>query len=367
MRLFDSLFRPGLRPLRVAILVAAAFVLTDALFAGYVHRAFRFPTFRFPADSKTFLDEYLTYLESDTATRTFFVGDSVIQGQHLADGETVPVQYAGAANAPAVNLGLTAAKTPDFFFLTGRLPSRPGATVIYNVNYKNFCAYDLSVPLRFRDLFDPALARTVAPDLRDALNAPENDPASASVVRRHWFLLRHRDWVNAALFGGHPRQQIKGYVDQIAARGLGSAWRHLLQSKTETPATRKDWPARSVEILRSYYRAMPLNDTNAVFRMIGPTARLARDRQFQPVFFANPMNRALLDRFQAIDWALYGDNVLRVRQAVETGGGVFFDYTNLLAPRHFVDNDHVTAEGARLLAGRLYRDIIRAAAPEGGE
>jgi hypothetical protein len=288
-----------------------------------------------------------------------------MHGQRLAAEHTTPAQIRAllAGRWLPVNLGLTAAKVPDFFYLTARLPARPREIAVYNINYKNFGAWDLALPMRFVDLYDPALDRLAGMDA-GAIVGADRRRASAdgwagqmgAAVKRVWLFYRCREWVAAALFGQHPRKVVKSYHQVLIQTGVAGSVDRLLRRRQRTDWTQTRWDEWALKVLRSYYDVAPLDARNPVYRFVEPTARLARERGLIPVFFANPMNREFFDRHALVDWSLYDANLARLREAVEGGGGIFLDYTDAIPASEFLDNDHLTVAGARRLAERLLQD-----------
>lgn len=351
------LLGPTWRPARAAALTLLAFVVLDLLLAQRLERRFAAGDFRPPNDSDQLVPEYLTWLAGRPDRKLYFLGDSTMNGPRLPPAATIP-GVVGRIVAPAgwrtANLGLIAAKLPDFFYLTAKLPARAGEIAVYNVNYKNFSPFDLTVPLRFHDLYDPGLDRLAGPDAASILKMGAAGPSRLDAfARAHWLFYRDRDWLNEDLFGLHPRKLLKSYYQIVTRTGLGGMLDRLARRRRKTDWSGARWDAWAVDTLRRYYSVLPLDRENAVFRFLTPAAKLAHERGLTPVFFANPMNRELADRFGLVDWPLYAANLRRIRNAVEDGGGVFLDCTDLIPSSGFQDNDHLTADGARRLAEAL--------------
>jgi lysophospholipase L1-like esterase len=358
------------RPVRVAALVALLFIAADFALAHRLERRFAGGDFRLPNDSDQLLPEYLQWLAAQPNRKVYFIGDSTMAGPRLPPAATIPGQFAREPAARAwrvANFGLIAAKLPDFFYLAAKVPARRGEVAILNVNYKNFSPSDLSVPLRFHNLYDPALNGIAGADSAQILGVAGAPPGRVDAfVRRHWFLYRNRDWVNENLFGIHPRKLLKSYFQVVTRTGVRGMADRLLRRRHKPNWTAARWDPWAVDALRAYYAVPLLDDANAVFRFLAPTARLARERGLTPVFFANPMNRELADRFQLVDWPTYVENLRRIRAAVEAGGGVFLDYTDLVPSTGFQDNDHLTADGAQRVAAKLAADCAPYLAVAGG-
>ncbi|MBZ0272460.1 hypothetical protein K8I61_10510 [bacterium] len=373
-----------IRTARVAIFVIAAFVLVDIAFRHASHASFARPTFRFANDTRALLTDYLAWLSANDEPTIHFIGDSTIQGQRLDAANTPPALVAAllhdtpARDYRVANIGLTATKLPDAFYITHRIGTRPGDVFVYNINYKNFGAWDLGVPMRFPDLYAPDADRFVGAGAREAVRAGPSDSdatadpwargvtAAEAFARDHWFFYRNRDIVNAWIFGLHPRKLARSYYQVAVASGFRASIERLSRRR----AARRDWTETrwddwAIEVLRSYYDVAPLDDTNPVFRFLGPTARLAREREAVPIFFANPMNRALNGQFGLVDADAYTANLHRVKAAVEGGGGIFLDYSDLVPGDEFFDNDHMNPAGSRRLAQALARDIAGALARRG--
>lgn len=370
-----SWWHPARRPIRVALLVVLAFVATDFALRADLARHFASGAFRLPRDTNLFLREYITYLGEHSAPRIYVIGDSVIQGVRLAPGETVPARIGARLPAPwsAANLGLTASKIPDFFYMTGLLRAQPGDVAVYNINPKNFSAYDIARPLRFYDLYDASLDRVAGFDAADALAIPPDrrrPRAGGDAVSRTandaWFFFRNRDWISAELLGTHPRKLIDSYHRVFVYSGVRGSIDRLLRRAGRTDWREKRWDPWAIDVLKKYYDVPPLDDANPVFRFIAPCARLARERGMTPVFFMTPMNRAFADEHALVDWARHADNIARIRAAIEANGGVFVDTTDTVAPGGFADNDHLNTAGADQLAAALAGTILPRLGDDGG-
>ena len=370
-----SWWHPAWRPIRVAVLVVLAFIATDIALRADISRQFASGAFRLPRDTNLFLREYISYLGDHAAPRVYVIGDSVIQGVRLTPAETVPARIGARLPAPwsAANLGLTASKIPDFFYMTALLRARPGDVAVYNINPKNFSAYDLARPLRFYDLYDASLDRVAGFDAAEALAIPADrrgHKARGDAVSRAandaWFFYGNRDWISAELLGTHPRKLIDSYHRVLVYSGVRGSIDRLLRRAGRTDWREKRWDPWAIDVLKKYYDMPPLDDANPVFRFIAPCARLARERGMTPVFFMTPMNRAFADEHELVDWARHADNIARIRAAVEASGGVFVDTTDTVAPDGFTDNDHLNAPGADALAGTLAGVILPFLVSDGG-
>lgn len=351
-------------------MVILLFAGADAAMRAAVRREFASGSFRPPHDSDRLVVEFIEYLNERPADSpaVFMIGDSVIQGARLPTGQAVPARLAARLpGARVANLGLTAAKTPDFFFVTHRLRAVRRDIAVYNINVKNFGAFDRERPLRFHDLYiDDAFSRTAAGADLDALDVRGESTADVADRLRatlregvldRWFLFRNRDAVSAALFGAHPRKTIEGYYRVAMRTGARGAMDRLERRVTKKDWRDTRWEPWAVDALRRYYDIDPALDRNVVFRFVGHTARLARARGLVPIVFMTPMNRELCDRFGLVDWERYARDVAAIRASVEAAGGVFWDFTDAASTHEFVDNDHLTAEGADRLAARLAEHV----------
>ncbi len=370
-----SFWHPTRRPIRVALLVVLAFVATDIALRADLARQFASGTFRLPRDTNLFLREYIAYLGEHPARRVYVIGDSVIQGVRLAPDETVPARVGARLPAPwsAANLGLTASKIPDFFYMTALLRAQSGDVAVYNINPKNFSAYDLARPLRFYDLYDATLDSVAGFDAADALAIPPDrrgprasGDAASRAANDAWFFFRNRDWISAELLGTHPRKLIDSYHRVFVYSGVRGSIDRLLRRAGRTDWREKRWDPWAIDVLKKYYDVPPLDGANAVFRFIAPCARIARERGMTPVFFMTPMNRAFADEHALVDWARYAENLSRIRNAIEGEGGVFVDTTDAVAPDGFADNDHLNAAGSDALAGVLAGAIVPLLGDDGG-
>jgi len=357
------LVEPRFRPVRVAFWVVLFFLGLDGGMRAMVARQFASGQFRLPNDSRVLLPEFLDFLAAQPQRKIYLVGDSTMQGQKLAADETLPARLAPLLPPDwlAANLGLTATKLPDFFYVTAKLKSRPGEVVVANVNYKNFGAWDLAVPLRFKDFYDASLDRIAGADAAARLDVPVQPPAMSGRMDRAlgdlWFFYRNRDLVRATLFGQHPRKVVKSYYQvfvKTGVRGSIDRWRRR-GAKSDWSQTR--WDPWALNVLRDYYRVAPLTSANPVFAFVEPLVRLGREKGLVVALFANPMNREFFDKNRLVDWAIYVDNQQSLRAAVERAGGIYLDYTDVIPPSEFLDNDHLTAAGSRRLAARLAADL----------
>lgn len=129
-----------------------------------------------------------------------------------------------------------------------------------------------------------------------------------------------------------------------------------------TPWEQKEWPANQNR--RGRLGACTLSNDNIQWKYYLEFIRLLQARGTPAVFYTPPRNFTLLEKTDSIDYPRYRYNSeLAVRVATEHGIKVL-RYDHAVDSKHFTDIIHTTAEGNRILARKIARDLLAGSLPD---
>ena len=268
------------------------------------------------------------------------LGDSVVWGYGVAPSESAVSQLSRVLRRPVVNLSFEGGSPANTYFVLRLLLARgvrPGV-VVFNVNDKTFNPDDSA----YRRLH-PSLERDVAAMLGRsdrqllALQPPGDFSAHiGAAVERIWRLYAIRADARAALFGAED-----------AATALASAT--------------GDWTGRNARERRAHvatadrflgtYDLAPIGAENVALRYLRATRDLLASQHIRYVAFLTPTNHRLLA--DLIDVKEYRANLALLAHAISEPYGSVLDLDRAVPASDFLDNDHLTVAGNRMLAQRL--------------
>ncbi len=193
----------------------------------------------------------------------------------------------------------------------------------------------------------PALERAVAPKLnaRDrglltTLPAPTIADRLDAAVSRIWALYRNRVDVRVALFG---------YDDFT---GLVTAGIHQLTGETQRyESAHRPTP----EAFLGTYNLDPIGAGNVEAICLGELRDELVRAHIPTVAFLTPTNHRLLS--DTTSDPAYAANLKHIASLMAGPGIHVVDLDRLDVGPHFIDNDHLDAAGARVLAARLAHEL----------
>jgi hypothetical protein len=328
-------------PWQLAIAVAAAaLIVVDLVFRALWHPH---PT-RLPEQFSTaYLNAYIDAARGTSPV--VVVGDSALWGYELPAREA-PVEVLAALRPQDTFLNLTyeggsVVNSLYALRLTLARGVRPSA-VIVNLNSKEFNAADSA----YKRLL-PALERAVSPQLSagdrallTTLPAPTLSDRLDALVGNVWALYRQRVDVRVALFG---HDDFAGLLT-AAVRQLTGEQRRYEQSHRPT-----------AEAFLSTYDLEPIAAGNVEAIALGELRdELVRER-IPAVAFLTPTNHGLLSGTTSDPG--YAANLAFIAKTMRQPGIDVVNLDRLDVGPHFLDNDHLDAAGARVLALRLAREL----------
>jgi hypothetical protein len=326
-------------PLAIAVAVAALIVV-DLAFRALWHPH---PT-RLPEQFSTaYLNAYVdTYREGSPV---LVVGDSALWGYELPPREA-PVEQLEALRPhdTFLNLSYEGGSIVNSLYALRLVLARGvrPSVVIVNLNNKEFNAADSA----YKRLL-PALERAVSPQLaaRDralltTLPAPTLADRLDALVGSVWALYRQRVDVRVALFG---QDDFAGLLTAGVHYVTGEQRRYE-QSHRPTPAA----------FLGTYDLDPIAGDNVEEIALRELRDELVREH-IPAIAFLTPTNHALLAGTTSDPG--YAVNLATIARTMRGPGIDVVDLDRLDVGPHFLDNDHLDAAGARVLALRLAHEL----------
>lgn len=297
------------------------------------------------------------------------LGDSVLLSQSSAPGERLGdrLQIAVQAKNPGRvvrvhNLSQPGARAADLLGATRRLAARLGETpmgvdnlvLVLDVNPLFFSRRNQQPPALFPCLFDeaargdPLLARLL-PALQLPTLPSKLELRTRQVLAKHLYLFQQQQVVTKWLFGGPPREHLRDHLLQLH-RGKGGTF-----AQRNVP-----WHERALraEQYASSYEFVPLDAEDATnFQAVQVLGTLLQQQGRLKTLVMQPAHnhdflRALTSQpgYQAVSAAI-------AKALGSSTRFVSYDHHPALLSDHFVDLDHLNAEGNRTLAGLLAEDL----------
>jgi len=322
-------------PLAIAVAVAAL-IVADLIFRALWHPH---PT-RLPEQFSTaYLNEYIDAYRD--AAPVVVLGDSALWGYELP-ASAAPVERLSALRPKHtfLNLSYEGGSIVNSLYALRLVLARgvrPSA-VILNLNNKEFNAADSA----YKRLL-PALERAVSPQIgpRDrtlltTLPPPTLADRLDALVGSVWALYRQRVDVRVALFG---QDDFAGLLTAGVRYVTGEQQRYE-RSHRPTPAA----------FLGTYDLEPIAADNVEEIALRELRDELVRDR-IPAVAFLTPTNHRLLADTTSDPG--YAANLASIARTMRGPGIDVADLDRLDVGGHFIDNDHLDATGAQMLAQRL--------------
>ncbi|MHB1340422.1 MAG: hypothetical protein ACYC77_02930 [Coriobacteriia bacterium] len=335
-----------------------AFALGFLLLAELVLRAGLLPVF--PADfrlpSRTLMgyDEFVTRMRDSERVRVAVIGDSVVAGQFATRADTLSTHLDSllaeeGRPADAYNLGLAGAQAVDLYALTADVLEEDAADiVVINMDYR---FYGQGVPApRYPELWErlddtaaPAgLEPSVAPVPEDRTLAGYADRGLSSV----WSVYAKREALAASVFGEIPRRELAEAAIRFRLAVTGNV-RYPKKPDARLP----------LGDLKDAYDVPAFTESDPSIRYLGAAIDRCREHNVRVVVFAGPLDRALLDRHDIVDWERYDANIEWAREYCTSRGATFVEMTDALPAAQLGDSHHPLGPGYATMAG-LLRELL---------
>jgi hypothetical protein len=273
------------------------------------------------------------------------LGDSTLWGYHLAEPDGAVAQLAEERpQRRFLNLSYEGGSVVNSLFALRLVLARgvqPDA-VIVNLSSKEFNPEDSSYK-RLQPSLERAIDGTFTARDRATLSTlppPTLGDRLDSAVGSVWALYRQRTDVRVALFG----------FDDVA--GLVTDRIHSLTGETRRYAFAHRPRA---EAFLSTYDLEPPGPDNVEAVSLRELRNLLVSHHIPTVAFLTPTNHQLLRN--TVDDPGYRSNLRLIAGAMRGAGIRVVDLDGLNVGPHFIDNDHLDADGSRVLATRLAREL----------
>lgn len=325
----------------LSYIVVAALLASLDCFLSFWHP---FPS-RLPEQfSPAFLKLYVADAPTNRPVITV-LGDSVLWGYKLAPEDTAIYRLqAHSASYSILNLSYEGGSTPNSevmlrFVLSSHI--KPQA-VIVNLNVKEFNANDSAYRTLHPSL--EAAAQSLLTNFdRRTLTTHLDDNISARIgyaVDRVWRFYRLRTDLREALF----------HTDDAATVMVNSV-QHITGSAQQRDLEHRPTPDKFL----GTYDLTPLDRTNVAFQYYEALVRNLCANHINAFVFLTPTNHVLLHDY--IDAPEY-DAILRtLLEAPHCRSVRLVNLDRAIPARYFIDNDHLNAQGQKILASKLQREI----------
>lgn len=370
------------------------FIAFNFLAECYVYRQMGFDTnFRFENGAHVkgdILDLYVEYVAKQKGYKIAVIGDSVVQGAnvpgrdqaitaHLQDelrGSYLP-------EARVFNFGFPGGRPADLFMAVKNL-HQAGAVQLFviNISYPFFSDEMAREPLLYFKVWRPQLTEEQLKELKVPAEKPSEQPIKADStevtgssevetflqkkVAQYWAVYRFRQEINRFLFGGQPAVKSKEYFDRTFNGRMPEAERP--EEPDQEPLSEKDKPENKFNAWHSFawsdrdrqHLKKVFNVTgkdNVDFKYYRELCRYLEENKIPAVIFMSPVNHALLQRYQLLDYNAYRKNTGVIEQAARQRGIAFFNYQDAVSPDLFHDSLHMLDGGNAATAKLLSKDL----------
>jgi hypothetical protein len=295
--------------------------------------------------SVDFSSAYLNRIAHEDRQRSEIVvlGDSVLWGYRLADGQSAPSILA-RQGWPIENLAYEGGSTANTYALLRVLLEkgvRPRA-VIFNVNLKEFNVND-SAYQKLHPAVETLAWPLLTPQDRSNLIPTNPQTLDARIDRslgRFWFLYGARSDIREFLFGhSDAATALKDMVGSLSGRAARESVKHV-------PTADK---------FLGTYDLSPLSGSNVGVYFLEKLASLLQGQHVPAFAILTPTNHTLLQEY--IDSPDYDAQLAYVTRLLTKHGIVVLNYDRLFAGDAFLDNDHLTAVANERFAAMIQRDV----------
>lgn len=381
---------------RIAFLISLAFFLIASNFLArwYVYHRLGFDSdFRFEVGSQVksdVLDLYTDYASRQKGYKIAVVGDSVIQGAGVATRDQTITAHlqedlrgSYLPEARVFNFGFPGARPADLYMAVKRLHEAGAAQLfVINISYPFFSDEMAKDPLLYFKVWRPMLTE----EQKKELKVPPETPAEGAVqtgsadnaggspaetffekkVAEYWSVYRFRQELNRFIFGGQPAAKLKECFD-LAFYGKAPQAEEQ-PAPDEEPLPEKDRPENRYNVWTSFpwsdrdreHLQQVFNVTgrdNVDYKYYRELCGYLRQNKIPAVIFMSPVNHALLQRYQLLDYNAYRKNTAAIEQVARQGGVPFFNYQDAIPPDLFHDSLHLLDGGNAVAAELLSKDL----------
>lgn len=336
------------------------------------------------------LNLYVDYTARQKGTKIAIIGDSVIQGAGVSGrNQTITthlqedLRNSYLPEARVFNFGFPGARPADLLMAVKQL-HQAGAVQLFviNISYPFFSEDMAQEPIQYFKVWRPMLTE----EQKKELKVPAEAPADQSVktdsteatgsstvetflqkkVAEFWSVYRFRQELNRFLFGGQPAVISKEYFDRTFKGVTPEAAQS--DSPDQAPLSEKDRPENMYNVWTSFaWSAQDLEHLRKVFNVTGKDnvdfkyyrelCSYLEENKIPAVIFMSPVNQALLQRYQLLDYNAYKKNTAAIAQTARQRGITFLNYQEVVSPDQFHDSLHLLDSGNAAIARLLSKDL----------
>lgn len=373
------------------ISLALFFIVSHLAAQWYVYHQMGFDNhFRFTDGAHVngeILDLYVEYITGQKGYKIAVIGDSVVQGAGVPERDRTITAYlqdelrgSYLKEARVFNFGLPGGRPADLFMAVKKLHEAGAAQlVIVNISYPFFSDEMAQIPILYDKVWYPCLtgeekeelnvysAEPEEEEVPEAGSSPEIEDMIRKKVSECWSVYRFRQELNRFLFGGQPPVRGKECFD-YALYGTEPGAEQPLKSGREKPLSEKDKPENKYKVWNSFpWSDQDLAHLKKVFNVAGwnninfkyylEICRHLEENKIPALIFISPVNHALLQRYNLIDYDSYRENTVVIMQAASRSGIPFLNYQEAVSPELFHDSMHMLDGGNAVTAKLLSRDL----------
>ncbi|MCG9967941.1 hypothetical protein L9W92_07710 [Pelotomaculum terephthalicicum JT] len=381
---------------RIAFLASLVFFLVLSNYIGewYVYHQMGFDSnFRFEngahVKSDT-LDLYTDYMARQKGCKIAVIGDSVVQGAGVPEGEQTITAHleeelrgSYLPEARVFNCGFPGGRPADLYMAVKSL-HEAGAVQFFmiNISYPFFSDEMAKDPLLYFKVWFYQLTDEQKKELNIPAEMPPDQPvktdsaeaAGGSAVEtllqkkisEYWSVYRFRQELNRFLFGGRPAAKGREYYD-LAFKGIMPEAEEPAEQEQE-PFSEKDKPENKYNVWTSFPWSEEdkahlkkvfdvTGKDNVDFKYYRELCRYLEENEIPAVIFLSPVNHALLQRYQLLDYDAYEKNTGIIAQAALQRDIAFFNYQDAIPQELFHDSLHMLDGGNAAMAELLSRDL----------
>jgi lysophospholipase L1-like esterase len=108
------------------------------------------------------------------------------------------------------------------------------------------------------------------------------------------------------------------------------------------------------------YNAVDLSPDDMHFQVLRLIGELSAEQGIKIVFFLNPLNRAMNERYRFWSWDQHAQFARLTYDIARADGNAWADLTDAVDNRYFTDGDHLNMNGHAQLAAALVRPLLTA-------
>ena len=336
------------------------------------------------------LDLYVDYAARQKGYKIAVIGDSVVQGAGVPGRDQTITAHlqeelrgSYLPDARVFNFGFPGGRPADLFMAVQQL-HQAGAVQLFviNISYPFFSDEMSKEPLLYFKVWRPQLTEEQKKELKVPAEVPADQPVktdsteatgSSAVetilqkkVAEYWSVYRFRQELNRFLFGGQPAVISKEYFDRTFKGETPEVER--VEDPDQEPPSEKDKPENKYNVWTSFswsdqdrvHLKKVFNVTgkdNVDFKYYRELCRYLEENKIPAVIFMSPVNHALLQRYQLLDYNAYKKNTAVIAQAARQRDITFLNYQEAVSPDQFHDSLHLLDSGNAATARLFSKDL----------